>query len=83
MICVDVDEETFSDEVSRSLFYVGTSRAKTWLDILTMSSQERLAAVITETETLLKRPQAVKVVRDSLCVKIGSKGDLTEQGDLI
>ena len=83
VICIDVDEETFSDEVNRSLFYVGTSRAKTWLDILTMSSQERLAAVITGLETPLKRPQAVKAVRDSLCVKIGSKGDLTEQSDFI
>ena len=79
VICVDVDEDTFADEVNRSLFYVGTSRAKIWLDILTMSTQEQLAAAITGTGGQWKRPQAVKAVRDALRIKIGSKGDLTEQ----
>lgn len=79
VICIDVDANTFSDEVNRSLFYVGTSRAKTWLDIITMSSQEHLAAAITGTDAQWKRPQAVKAVRDALRIKIGSRSDLTEQ----
>ena len=32
-VIIDVDEDTFTNETNRSLFYVGTSRAKTWLDI--------------------------------------------------
>lgn len=81
VICIDVDEETFSDEISRSLFYVGTSRAKTWLDILTTTSQERLAAAVTGSDEPRKRPQAVRAVRDGLCVTIGSKSDLSEYLD--
>lgn len=79
VICIDVDETTFSDEVNRNLFYVGTSRAKTWLDILTLDSQEKLAAAITGTDVPRKRPQAVKAVRDTLRVKIGTQYDLSEQ----
>lgn len=79
VICIDVDEETFSNDTNRSLFYVGTSRAKTWLDILTTVSQEELARAITGDDTPRKRPQAVKAVRDALRVKIGTSGDLVER----
>lgn len=79
VICIDVDEDTFANDINRSLFYVGTSRAKTWLDIITTDSQEALAKAITGDETPKKRPQAVKAIRDALCVKIGTSGDLTEQ----
>ena len=82
VICIDVDEETFADDTNRSLFYVGTSRAKTWLDILTTTPQEDLAKAITGEDTPRKRPQAVKAVRDALCVKIGTSGDLTERSVL-
>lgn len=78
VICIDVDESTFSDDKNRSLFYVGTSRAKTWLDILTTSSQEEMAAAITGENIPRKRPQAVKTIRDKLCVKIGTASDLSE-----
>ena len=81
VICIDVDEETFANETNRSLFYVGTSRAKTWLDILTTTSQEMLAQAITGDDVARKRPQAVKIVRDSLRVKIGTTADLTERTD--
>jgi len=83
VICVDVDETTFSDEINRSLFYVGTSRAKTWLDILTTVSQEKLATAITGEDIPRKRPQAVKAIRDALCIKIGTQNDLTGQTDSI
>lgn len=81
VICIDVDEDTFANDTKRSLFYVGTSRAKTWLDILTTTSQEELAKAITGDNTPKKRPQAVKAVRDSLCVRIGTSGDLIERHD--
>lgn len=79
VICIDVDEDTFANDINRSLFYVGTSRAKTWLDIITTDSQEALAKAITGDETPKKRPQAVKAIRDALCVKIGTSGDLIEK----
>lgn len=82
VICIDVDEDTFTNETNRSLFYVGTSRAKTWLDIVTTTSQEALANAITGDDSPRKRPQAVKAVRDALCVKIGTSGDLTERTNL-
>ena len=78
VICIDVDETTFEDEINRSLFYVGTSRAKTWLDILTTSSREKIATAVTGEDIPRKPPQMVKAIRDTLCVKIGSASDLTE-----
>ena len=81
VICIDVDEDTFSNDTNRSLFYVGSSRAKTWLDIITTTSQEALASAITGEDIPRKRPQAVKVVRDTLRVKIGTSSDLSEQTD--
>ena len=83
VICIDVDEETFTNETNRSLFYVGTSRAKTWLDIVTTTSQEALANAITGDDAPRKRPQAVKAVRDALCVKIGTVGDLIESKNTV
>lgn len=79
VICIDVDEDTFSNDTNRSLFYVGTSRAKTWLDVLTTASQENLATAITGEDIPRKRPHAVKAIRDSLYVKIGTAGDLEER----
>ena len=79
VICIDVDEDTFSNDLNRNLFYVGTSRAKTWLDILTTVSQETLATAITGEDIPRKRHHAVKAIRDALCVKIGTVGDLEER----
>jgi hypothetical protein len=76
-----VDENTFANDTNRSLFYVGTSRAKTWLDILTTASQEALAGAVAGEDIPRKRPQAVKVVRDTLRVKIGVASDLSERPD--
>lgn len=78
VICVDVDAQTFNNETGRNLFYVGTSRARTWLDILTTASQEELADAITGESISRKRPQAIKAIRDTLQVKIGTKDDLNE-----
>lgn len=81
VICVDVDENTFANDINRNLFYVGTSRAKTWLDIFTTTSQETLARAVAGDDIPRKRPQAVKVVRDTLRVKIGTISDLSEHLD--
>ena len=82
IICVDVDENTFSNDRNRSSFYVGTSRAKTWLDILTLATPESLAQAIAKDTSPRKRALAVKVVRDALCVKLGTPNDLTELTDM-
>ena len=82
IICVDVDENTFSNDRNRSSFYVGTSRAKTWLDILTLATPESLAQAIAKDTAPRKRALAVKVVRDALCVKLGTPNDLTELTDM-
>ena len=78
VICIDVDETTFANDTNRNLFYVGSSRAKTWLDILTTVPQEELAGAVTGDPTPRKRPQAVKAIRDALRVKIGTASDLEE-----
>ena len=48
IICIDVDEDTFSNEKMRNAFYVGTSRAQTFLDIVSLvPDQEKLLALAT------------------------------------
>lgn len=74
--------DAFTEETNRNLFYVGTSRAKRWLDIVTTTSQEALANAISGDDVPRRRPQAVKTVRDALYVKIGTSGDLVERNDL-
>jgi superfamily I DNA/RNA helicase len=79
VICIDVDEDTFSNDTNRNLFYVGTSRAKTWLDIVTTATHEKMASAVTGEDIPRKRPHAVKAIRDTLYVKIGTSGDLEER----
>jgi superfamily I DNA/RNA helicase len=79
VICIDVDGDTFSNDTNRNLFYVGTSRAKTWLDIITTATHETMATAITGEDIPRKRPHAVKAIRDTLFVKIGTVGDLEER----
>ena len=45
---VDVDENTFANEESKRLFYVGTSRAKHFLDIVYQGDNEGLSAIAEE-----------------------------------
>lgn len=78
IICVDIDQDTFSSPEERSVFYVGTSRAMAYLDLLTLSSPEELATAI-DGEAYSKRPQAIKAVRDQLKVKIASAFDLKDR----
>ena len=81
IICIDIDEETFSSPQERNVFYVGTSRAMAYLDLLSLSSPEELATAINGGEIYSKRPQAIKAVRDCLKVKIASAVDLTDDMD--
>ena len=76
VICVDIDSETFENDRKRNIFYVGTSRAMSYLNLITTASPEELAATITGNDNYLKRPQAIKAIRDSLRVKIASENDL-------
>ena len=51
-----------------------------YLDLLTLSRPEELAAAITGNQEIYsKRPQAIKAVRDNLKVKIASAFDLAEK----
>lgn len=45
IIIIDVDASTFESFESRSLFYVGTSRAKDFLDIIVMLDDEQMQAL--------------------------------------
>ena len=81
IICIDIDKETFSSPQERNVFYVGTSRAMAYLDLLSLSSPEELATAIDGGEIYSKRPQAIKAVRDCLKVKIASAFDLTDDID--
>ena len=47
-----------------------------YLNLITTASPEELAATITGNNNYLKRPQAIKAIRDSLRVKIASENDL-------
>lgn len=67
--------------VLKAAFYVGTSRAMAYLDLLSLSSPEELATAIDGGEIYSKRPQAIKAVRDCLKVKIASAFDLTDDMD--
>ena len=76
VICIDIDSETFENDRKRNIFYVGTSRAMSYLNLITTASPEELAATITGNDNYLKRPQAIKAIRDSLRVKIASENGL-------
>ena len=76
VICIDIESETFENSKGRSGFYVGTSRAMTYLDLITTNQPEELATAINGNETYRKRPQAIKTIRDALKVKIASESDL-------
>ena len=40
IIFIDIDADTFSSPEARSLFYVGTSRAKHFLDIVSVADED-------------------------------------------
>lgn len=76
VICIDIDSDTFGNDRNRNVFYVGTSRAMSYLDLITATSPEELAVAIAGNDGYRKRPQAIKTIRDSLKVKIASATDL-------
>ena len=76
VICIDIDSDTFGNDRNRNVFYVGTSRAMSYLDLITSTSPEELAATITGNDSYHKRPKAIKAIRDSLKVKIASENEL-------
>ena len=46
IIIIDADPETFADEESRRLFYVGASRAKHYLDIVFVGDNQALGEMV-------------------------------------
>ena len=61
VIITDVDRDTFSTEVGKQLFYVGTSRARFRLYIIAELTDDDCKKVLTEdlgTERKIKRPKA-------------------------
>lgn len=75
IICIDVDAATFASDKERNAFYVGTSRATTVLDLITLSTSEQLSAALTGNENL-KGGRSIKAVRDYFSIKIGEDADL-------
>ncbi|MFI3249855.1 MAG: ATP-binding domain-containing protein [Eubacteriales bacterium] len=75
VICIDIDTETFVNPTEKNAFYVGTSRATTALDLVTLSDPSDIATELTGAP-VAKGPRSFKQIRDFLCVKIGSDADL-------
>jgi hypothetical protein len=75
VICIDIDENTFGSEKERNAFYVGTSRATTYLDLFTGTTSNCLATALTGIE--MSGPRSMNAISVGLCVKIGVPSDLT------
>ncbi len=68
IIIIDVDETTFTDAENRRLFYVGTSRAKHFLDIMYVGADEDLKHVVSSINDE-RYPTPVMGIARSLSVK--------------
>lgn len=81
VICIDIDEDTFSNDENRNLFYVWHITSKRMVGYLTAAPQEALTltTVFTDADIPRNSPQAVKAIRDALRVKIGTSGNLEER----
>ena len=73
IIIVDVDGETFLDDKRKNAFYVGTSRARLFLELVATDSAQSIAKSLTGQQ--LNGPKAIKAVSDGLCVRIGTDRD--------
>ena len=74
VIMIDVDGSVFEHEKERNAFYVGTSRATTFLDFVTVASPQELAIALSGNSSL-KGPLCLKAIRDGLKVRIGAQSD--------
>ena len=77
IICVDIDEETFSTPKERNAFYVGTSRATTYLDLITTSNPTELLQPLNGAN--MKGARCLHAISKELCVKIGTQADLAAE----
>lgn len=75
VICIDIDEKTFQNSTEKMAFYVGTSRATTVLDLFSVGEASDISFALSGDKSL-KGPRCLKMIRDKLCVKIGSDTDL-------
>lgn len=74
VICIDVNGSVFESKKERNAFYVGTSRATTFLDFVTLASPQELASSLSGNSDL-KGPLCMKTIRDHLRVRIGTQSD--------
>ena len=74
VICIDIDGNTFANDKEKNVFYVGTSRATTYLEMISIASPSELALSLTG-DADLPKPQCISVIRDQLRVRIGSSRD--------
>ena len=70
-----LDEGTFLDQESKNAFYVGCSRATTYLDLISVSPADRIAEALTGRATV--GPRSIAAISTELCVKIGTQSDLS------
>lgn len=69
IIMVDVDQYTFENDESRRVFYVGTSRAKHWLDFAVILDEIQLS-VLAESLSGEKQKNAKLAISSALKVRI-------------
>lgn len=61
VICIDIDSETFENDRNRNVFYVGTSRAMSYLDLITTTSPEELAAILPVTTAIISARKQLRL----------------------
>ena len=79
ILCIDIDAATFSSERQRNVFYVGTSRAQSYLEMLALlpneDAENALADAISPQGS---HTRARAAIATGLKAKIGTKNDLYE-----
>ena len=79
ILCIDIDAATFSSERQRNVFYVGTSRAQSYLEMLALlpneDAENALADAISPQGS---HARARAAIATGLKAKIGTKNDLYE-----
>ncbi len=79
VLCIDIDTTTFSSERQRNLFYVGTSRAQSYLEMLALLPDEDAENAFADAISPQgNRVRARAAIATGLKAKIGTKSDLLD-----
>lgn len=81
VICVDVDAECFTNDRQRNAFYVGTSRAKLYLEMIALLPEESdMLAFATSLSgsPVATKARALTTIGSQLKAKIGTTKDLED-----